>query len=70
MIAGRPDEHLPESWIEILGHTVGGYVSPLCPWQLLAFKAIMALPQPSAFAAMVNGFDGQCPCCRRRFADG
>ena len=27
------------------------------------------LPQPSAFAALVNRFDGQCPCCRREFAD-
>jgi hypothetical protein len=35
----------------------------------LAFRAIMTLPQPSAFAAAVNGFDGQCPCCRRPFAD-
>jgi hypothetical protein len=31
----------------------------------LAFKAIMTLPQPSAFAALVKGFDGECPCCRR-----
>src|SRR5262245_8294231 len=35
----------------------------------LAFKAIMTLPQPSAFLALVNGYDGECPCCRRRFAD-
>ena len=64
------DEHLPESSIEILGHEVSGIThrhyahrSPL------AFKAIMTLPQPSAFAAMSRGFDGQCPCCRRPFSD-
>jgi hypothetical protein len=64
------DEHMPESSIEILGHSVGGITyrryahrSPL------AFKAIMTLPQPSAFSALVKGFDGECPCCRRRFAD-
>ena len=35
----------------------------------LAFKAIMTIPQPSAFSALAKGFDGQCPCCRRRFTD-
>ena len=64
------DEHVPESSIEILGHSVGGvtyrHYAHRAP---LAFRAIMTLPQPSAFAAMVNGFDGQCPCCRRAFAD-
>jgi integrase len=64
------DAHVPESSIEILGHSVGGITyrhyahrSPL------AFKAITTLPQPSAFRALVNGFDGECPCCRRAFAD-
>ncbi len=64
------DEHLPESSIEILGHEVGGITyrhyahrSPL------VFKAIMTLPQPSAFTALMRGFDGECPCCRRPFAD-
>ena len=59
-----------ESSIEILGHSVGGityrhyaYCAPL------AFKAIMSIPQPAAFSALVKGFDGECPCCRRRFAD-
>ena len=64
------DEHVPESSVEILGHSVGGvtyrHYAHRAP---LAFRAIMTLPQPSAFAAMVNGFDGQCPCCRREFAD-
>jgi hypothetical protein len=35
----------------------------------LAFKAIMALPQPSAVLVLIKGHDGECPCCRRRFAD-
>src|SRR5690349_11573242 len=35
----------------------------------LAFKAIMTLPQPTAFSAMIHGHDGECPCCRRPFAD-
>jgi hypothetical protein len=64
------DAHLPESSIEILGHSVGGvtyrHYAHRAP---LAFKAITTLPQPSAFAAIVNGNDGECPCCRRRFAD-
>jgi hypothetical protein len=63
------DEHVPESSIEILGHAVGGityrHYAHRAP---LAFKAIMTLPQPSAFMALVRGFDGECPCCRRRFA--
>ena len=29
----------------------------------------MTLPQPTAFSALVKGSDGECPCCRRRFAD-
>ena len=46
------DEHVPESSIEILGHSVGGvtyrHYAHRAP---LAFRAIMTLPQPSAFAA-------------------
>jgi len=42
------DEHVPESAIEILGHSVGGityrHYAHRAP---LAFKAIMTLPQPS-----------------------
>ncbi len=62
------DEHVPESSIEILGHSVGGvtyrHYAHRAP---LAFRAIMSLPQPSAFSALVNGYDGKCPCCRRHF---
>jgi hypothetical protein len=64
------DEHVPESSIEILGHSVGGityrHYAHRAP---LAFKAIMTLRQPSAFLAIVKGFDGQCPCCRRQFSE-
>ena len=64
------DQHVPESSIEILGHSLGGvtyrHYADRAP---LAFKAIMTIPQPSAFSALVKGYDGECPCCRRRFAD-
>ena len=64
------DEHVPESSVEILGHSVGGityrHYAHRAP---LAFKAIMTLPQPTAFSALIKGNDGECPCCRRRFAD-
>jgi hypothetical protein len=64
------DEHVPESSIEILGHSVGGityrHYAHRAP---LAFRAITTLPQQSAFSAMLRGRDGECPCCRRRFAD-
>lgn len=65
------DEHVPESSVEILGHSAGGvtyrHYAHRAP---LAFKAIMTLPQPSAFKGLAKGFDGQCPCCRRQFANG
>jgi integrase len=64
------DEHIPESSVEILGHSVGGityrHYAHRAP---LAFKAIMSIPQPTAFSALARGFDGECPCCRRSFAD-
>ena len=64
------DEHMPESSIEILGHSVGGityrHYAHRAP---LAFKAITTLPQPSAFSSLVRGYEGECPCCRRPFAD-
>ncbi len=64
------DELVPESSIEILGHSVGGvtyrHYAHRAP---LAFKAVMTLPQPTAFSAILNGYDGECPCCRRRFDD-
>jgi hypothetical protein len=64
------DEHVPESSVEILGHSVGGityrHYAHRAP---LAFKAIMTLPQPTAFLALLKGSDSECPCCRRKFAD-
>ena len=62
------DEHIPESSIEILGHSVGGVTyRHYAHRDPLAFKAIMTIPQPMAFTAIAKGFDGACPCCRRRF---
>lgn len=62
------DEHMPESSVEILGHSAGGityrHYAHRAP---LAFKAIMTLPQPTAFASLAKGIEGECPCCRRSF---
>src|SRR5438477_9272917 len=56
------DEHLPESSVEIPGHSVGGityrHYAHRAP---LAFKAIMTLPQPTAFSALIHGHEGECP---------
>jgi hypothetical protein len=62
--------HVPESSVEILGHPVGGITHRRYAHRApLAFKAIMTLPQPTALAAPARGLGGECPCCRRRFAD-
>lgn len=62
------DQHLPESSIEILGHSVGGVTyRHYAHRDPLAFKAITTIPQPSAFLSLVKGIDGECPCCRRKF---
>ena len=51
------DEHMPESSMEILGHSVGGityrHYAHRAP---LAFKAIMTIPQPTGFSALVGGW--------------
>lgn len=64
------DEHIPESSIEILGQSVGGvtyrHYAHRAP---LAFRAILTLPQPSAFSSLLRGTDRECPCCRRPFVD-
>jgi hypothetical protein len=64
------DEHVPESSIEILGHSAGGityrHYAHRAP---LAFRAILSLPQPSAFKTLARGYEGRCPCCRRSFAE-
>ena len=64
------DEHMPESSIEILGHSVSGVTyRHYAHRDPLAFKAIMTIPQPSAFSALAHGFNGECPCCRRNFPE-
>ena len=35
----------------------------------MAFKAIMTLPQSSAFRSQIDNGDERCPCCQRRFDD-
>ena len=64
------DEHVPESSVEILGHAPGGityrHYAHRAP---LAFRAILSLPQPSAFKTLAHGFEGRCPCCRREFTE-
>lgn len=64
------DQHVPESSVEILGHSAAGvtyrHYAHRAP---LAFKAIVTIPQPSAFSALSKGFDSECPCCRRSFTD-
>jgi hypothetical protein len=50
------DEHVSESSVEILGHSVGGityrHYAHRAP---LAFRAIMTMPQASAFSAILRG---------------
>jgi hypothetical protein len=61
-------EHIPESSIEILGHAVGGITyRHYAHRDPLGFRAIMTIPQPSAFLALVKSHDGDCPCCRTPF---
>ena len=62
------DAHMPESSIEILGHSVGGVTyRHYAHRDPLAFKAIMTIPQPKAFVSLSKGFEAMCPCCRREF---
>ena len=64
------DEHVPESSVEILGHSAGGVTYRYYAHRdRLAFKAIMTIPQPTAFSALAKGFEERCPCCQRRFTD-
>jgi hypothetical protein len=62
------DQHVPESSVEILGHSVGGityrHYAHRAP---LLFRAIVTLQQTSAFSAILRGADSECPCCRRWF---
>ena len=68
--ATHHDEHVPESSVEILGHSVGGITYRRYAHRApLAFRTITTLPQPTAFQALVKGSGSKCPCCRRRYAD-
>jgi hypothetical protein len=63
------DEHMPESSVEVLGHSVGSIIYRHYAHRApLAFEAIMTLPQPTAFSALARGFESECPCCRRPVA--
>ena len=63
------DEHLPGSSVAILCHSVGDITyRHYAHRALLVFKAIMTIPQPTAFSTLLHGRDSECPCCRR-FAD-
>jgi hypothetical protein len=56
--------------VKILGHSVGGFTDRHYAHRApLAFRAIMTLPQPPAFTAILKGIEGECPGCRRRIAD-
>ncbi len=60
----------PESSGEILGPSVGGITTRHYAHRgPLAFHAIITIAQPTAFSALIRGFDGECPCCRRPFTD-
>lgn len=62
------DEHMPESSIEILGHSVAGITYRRYAHRApLVFRAITTLPQPSTFLTLVRGIEGECPCCKRPF---
>lgn len=62
------DEHLPESSIEILGHSAGGITyRHYAHRATLAFRAIMTLPQPSAFRSLERGINDRCLYCKRQF---
>ena len=55
----RLAEHMTESSIDILGHSVGGVTyRHYAHGDPLAFKVITSLPQSTMFNALVHGFDG------------
>ena len=64
------DEHVPESSVEILGHSAGGITYRHYAHRAsLAFRVILSPPQPSAFTALARSSKDQCPCCRRTFLE-
>ena len=61
------DEHMPESSIEILGHSVGGITYRHYAHRAsLAFKAIMTLPQPEHCTKTTLSFRNDNLCPRQR----
>lgn len=63
LIDTLPRFPMPREQRDVAGYRHYAHRAPL------AFKAIMTIPQPTAFSALLNGHEGECPCCRRRFAD-
>jgi hypothetical protein len=54
---------MPESSVEILGHSVDGITYRHYVHRApLAFEAIMTIPQPSEFYSLVKRHDEECPC--------
>ena len=45
------------------------YEQKLAIMEFWPVTSIMTIPQPTAFSALIHGHDGECPCCRRPFAD-
>jgi hypothetical protein len=57
--ASYRDEHVLESSIEILGHSVEGITCRHSAYRApLAFRVIRALPQPTPFSTIPRGIDG------------
>jgi hypothetical protein len=59
--------------VEILGHSAGGITYRQAHLSPLAFRAIMTLPEPSAFSAILRGGGQRMPVLpeavrRRRLA--
>ena len=62
------EEHIPGSSVEILGHYARGITfRHYALRDPLANKAIMTIPQPTAFIGLARGITDMCPCCRRPF---
>ena len=63
------EEHIPGSSVEILGHYARGITyRHYAHRDPLAAKAIMTIPQPTAFTGLAKGITDMCPCCRRPFS--
>ena len=52
--------------------SLSGFMSRYCGGTCLGGQShptvkAKTLPQPTAFNALLHGFEGECPCCRRKF---